>query len=132
MKVTKTWRQAYFGAVMSGSLQLSHANSNKTGMEKEGIHPSPGIYTIEVKEFCLVIVWGPVALHGGAYPPIWYCQYTWQYHHQGTLYVGSHAGTANTRPPVAYISGANCNLQRITSGFLSGTHLFAKYKCSSC
>ena len=33
-KVTTTWRQAHFGAVMSGSLQLSHTSSNKMGMEK--------------------------------------------------------------------------------------------------
>ena len=28
-KATTTWRQAHFGAVMSGSLQLSHSSSNK-------------------------------------------------------------------------------------------------------
>ena len=30
-KVTMTGRQAHFGAVMSGSLQLSHTSSNKIG-----------------------------------------------------------------------------------------------------
>ena len=53
-----TWRQAHFGAVMSGSLQLSH--TNKIGVEKEAIHSSPGINTVDVKEFCLDNVWGPV------------------------------------------------------------------------
>ena len=28
-KVTTTWRQAHFGAVMSGSLQLTHTSSDK-------------------------------------------------------------------------------------------------------
>ena len=35
-----TWRQAHFGAVMSGSLQLSHSSSGKSEM-KEGANCSP-------------------------------------------------------------------------------------------
>ena len=39
-KATTTWRQAHFGAVMSGLLQLTHKSSVKTKMG-EGIgHPS--------------------------------------------------------------------------------------------
>ena len=34
-KVTTTWRQAHFEAVMSGSLQLSHMSSNKIGVERK-------------------------------------------------------------------------------------------------
>ena len=41
MKVTKTLRQAHVGTVMSGSLQLPHASSDGTGVEKEVIHSSP-------------------------------------------------------------------------------------------
>ena len=33
-KVTTTWRQAYFGSIMSGSLQLPHTGSNGTGVER--------------------------------------------------------------------------------------------------
>ena len=56
-KVTMTWRQAHFGAVMSRLMQLSHTNG--TGVEKEVIHSSLGINTIDV-EFCLDNVQGPV------------------------------------------------------------------------
>ena len=45
---------------MSGSLQLPHTSSNRTGVEKEPIHSSPGLDTVEEKEFCLDDVWGPV------------------------------------------------------------------------
>ena len=59
-KATMTWRQAHFGAVMSRSLQLPHTSSNRTRVEKEAIHSSLGVDTIEVKEFCLDDVQGPV------------------------------------------------------------------------
>ena len=72
------------------------------------------------------------ALHGGLLSPIQYHQYTQQYQCQVTLYVGTCADGAKTRPPVAYISGADCNLCRMTSGVLSGTHLFVKLKQSFC
>ena len=52
-KVTTTWKQAHFGAVMPGSLQLPHTGSNRTGVEKEVIHSSPRCDTIAVKEFSL-------------------------------------------------------------------------------
>ena len=32
-KATMTWQQAHFGAVMSGSLQLSHSSSEKLAMQ---------------------------------------------------------------------------------------------------
>ena len=60
MKVTMTWRQTHFGAVMSGSLHLPCTNSNGTGVEEVLTHSSPGVGTMEVKEFCLGDVWGPV------------------------------------------------------------------------
>ena len=66
------------------------------------------------------------------YHPIWSCQYTQQYQFQGTLYAGLHAGRGKCRPPVAYISGANCDLWRVTSGVLSNTHLFVKFKHPFC
>ena len=52
-KVTTTWKQAHFGAVMSGSLQLPHTGPNGAGVEKEVVHSSPRADTMEVKEFCL-------------------------------------------------------------------------------
>ena len=121
VKATMTWRQAHFGAVMSRLLQLPHTNSNGSRVEKEVIHSSLGVDTMEVKEFCLDNVWGPVQ----------YCQYTQLYQWQGTLYVDPCAGRANTRSPAAHISGANYDLQRITSGVLLGIHLFAKLSTCS-
>ena len=61
MKVTMTWKQADFGAVMSESLQLLHMGSNETGVEKDVVPSSPKIGTMEVKEFCLDDVKGPVS-----------------------------------------------------------------------
>ena len=59
-KVTMTWKQAQFGAVMSGSLLLPHTSSNTTGVGKEVIHSSPKGDPMEVREFCLDDVRGPV------------------------------------------------------------------------
>ena len=59
-KMTMTWRQAHFGAVMSGSLQLPHSSSNKTGVEKEVSHSSLRVDPVEVRKFCLDDIRGPV------------------------------------------------------------------------
>ena len=59
-KVTMTWRHAHFGAVMSGLLQLPHTSSNVTGVQKEVIHSCLRGDTMEVREFCLDDVRGPV------------------------------------------------------------------------
>ena len=53
LKMTTTWKQANLGAVMSRSLQLPHTGPNGTGVEKGVVHSSPGVDTVEVKEFCL-------------------------------------------------------------------------------
>ena len=59
-KVTMMWRQAHFGAVMSGSLQLSHTSSNKMRVEEKVDHSSPKNDPMEVRKFCLDNVRGPV------------------------------------------------------------------------
>ena len=52
-KAAPTWRQANFGAVMSGSLQLSHTNPSKTEREEEISHfPIEGD-PVEVWKFSL-------------------------------------------------------------------------------
>ena len=58
--MTMTMRQAHFGVVMSGSLQLPHSSSNATGVEKEITHSSPWGDPMEVREFCLDDARGPV------------------------------------------------------------------------
>ena len=59
-KATTTWRQAHSGAVMMGSLQLSHTNLNKSGVEEEVSYPSQSSDPVEVRKFCLKDVRGPV------------------------------------------------------------------------
>ena len=58
-KVTTTWRQAHFGAVMSGSLQLTHTSSDQTKMGEGRGHPSTKSDPMEVRKFCLDDVEGP-------------------------------------------------------------------------
>ena len=70
MKVTMTWRQAHFGAVMSGSLQLPHTRSNETGVKKEVIHSSPRGDPMEVRGILPQQYQRPSLHHiGGHHPP---------------------------------------------------------------
>ena len=59
-KATMTWRQAHFGAVMSGLLQLSCMSLNKSGVEEQVSHPSQSSDPVEVRKFCLNNIRGPV------------------------------------------------------------------------
>ena len=59
-KATMKWRQAHFGGVMSGSLQLTHTSSNQTRVEKEDSHSSPKDDPVEVWKLCLDNIRGPV------------------------------------------------------------------------
>ena len=59
-KPTTTLRQAHFGAVMSGSLQLSCTNSSKTGVQDEVSHSSPESDPVEVQKFHHDDIRGPV------------------------------------------------------------------------
>ena len=59
-KATTTWKQACFGAFMSGSLQLSHTSSNRTGVKEEVSQSSPKSDPMEVQKFCLDDIRGPV------------------------------------------------------------------------
>ena len=58
-RATVTWKQAHFGAVMSGLLQLPHADSEGEGVGKEvTLSPSTGL--TGSRGFCLDEVWGPI------------------------------------------------------------------------
>ena len=59
-KMTMMWRQAHFGAVMSGSLQLTHTSSDRTRMEEGVGHSSPKGDPIEVRKSCLNDIQGSV------------------------------------------------------------------------
>ena len=50
-KATKTWRQAHFGAVMLGLLQLSHSSSDKSEVAKGATSSSQQGDTVEVQKF---------------------------------------------------------------------------------
>ena len=52
-KVTTTWQQAHFGAVMSGSLQLSHGSLDKNRIGEGAKHSSPEGDPVEVLKFSL-------------------------------------------------------------------------------
>ena len=60
VRAIATWKQAHFGAVMSGSLQLSHTDSQGKGEVQKGVTTSPISDTTASKEFCLDDVQRPV------------------------------------------------------------------------
>ena len=133
MKVTTMWRQAHFGAVMSGLLQLPHTSSNETGVEKEIIHSSPRGDPMEVREFCLNDVRGPVCTTWKVtIPPIQHSKCACQFQCQRTLYVGPCTHRTDTRSPVAYCGSTDGDLQRITSAVLQDTYLSAQLECPFC
>ena len=59
-KATTTWRQAYFGAVMLGSLQFSHNSSDKSEVTKGATRSSEQGDTVQVQKFWLNDVKGSV------------------------------------------------------------------------
>ena len=59
-KVTMVWRQAHFGAVISGSLWLTCTNSDKTKMGEGVGHSSQGGDPVDVRKYCLNDVRGQV------------------------------------------------------------------------
>ena len=126
MKVTMTWRQAHFGAVMSGLLQIPHTGSNGTRVKKEVIHSSWGV-TLWGEGIQLGQCQRPCPHHTeGLHPPIQYHKCACQFQCQRTLCLGACAHGTNARSPVACSSGANGDLQRTTSGVLKGTCLSAQ------
>ena len=67
---TVIWKQAHFGAVMSGSLQLPCANSKEDRGVGEEVTPSPSSDTTVSREFCLDDVQRPVCTtHKVSIPP---------------------------------------------------------------
>ena len=64
LKATTMWRQAHFGAVMSGSLQLPCTSSNKTRVEEEVSNSSQKDNHVEVRKLCLDNIRGQCTPHG--------------------------------------------------------------------
>ena len=59
-KATRTWREAHFGAVMLGLLQLSHSSSDQTEVMKGATSSSQQGDTVEVQKFWLNGIKGSV------------------------------------------------------------------------
>ena len=59
-EATMTWRQAHFGTVMLGLLQLSHSGSGKSKMGERGNYSSQMSDSVGVQKFWLDDVKGPV------------------------------------------------------------------------
>ena len=60
VRATVTWRQAHFGAVMSGSLQLAHTTSKEDGEVGKEVTPSPSSDPAASRKFCLDDIQEPV------------------------------------------------------------------------
>ena len=60
MRVTATWKQAHFGVVMSGPLQLPCTDSKGNGEVGKEVTPSPSCNPIVSRGVCLDDVQGPV------------------------------------------------------------------------
>ena len=59
-RATVTWKQAHFGVVMTGLLQLSHTDLNGDGEMGKEVTPLPSSDPPLSRGFCLDDVWGPV------------------------------------------------------------------------
>ena len=72
VRATATWRQAHFGAVMSGSLQLPYTTSKEDREVGKEFTPSPSSDPAASRGFCLDDVQGPVqTTHKITIPPFW-------------------------------------------------------------
>ena len=118
-KASMMWRQTHFVAVMSGSLQLPHTSSNKTGEGREVSHSSPRDDPMEVWKFCLDDFRGPVCTtQKVTIPPFsTVCVHT-NSSVKRTLHVGPCAHRTDIRSPVACSGSTDCDPWRIKSGVL--------------
>ena len=132
-RATTTWRQAHFGAVMSGSLQLSCSSSGKSKATTGATSSFHQGGTVEVQTFWLNDIKGLVhTTLKVTIPPfstinIWtntsvkgHCM---QVHVLTELVLG---------PPVASSSGTHSYLWGTTPWFLKGTSLSAQSEHPCC
>ena len=130
-KATMTWRQAHFGAVMLGSLQLSCSSSDKSEVTKGATSSSQQGDTVEVWTFQLSDVKGSVCTTQKVTIPPFSTVNVW-----ASTSVKGHVSTcprgAGIWSPVASSSGTHRNLLGTTSWFLKGTSLFAQLEHPFC
>ena len=123
------WRQAHFGAVMSGSLQLPHTSPTGNWGGKQVSHSSLRGDPMEVREFCLDNVREAQSTpHRRSHPPIQHSKCAHQFQCQRTLYVGPHAHRTNVRSPVAYSGSTEMTYGEYT-WVLKGTYLSVQLEC---
>ena len=82
VRATVTWRQAHFGADMSGLLQLPCITSKEDGEVGKEVTPSPSSNPAASRRFSLDDIWGLV--HTTQTPPF------------GTVSIHSHTGVQDT------------------------------------
>ena len=124
---TATWQQAHFGAVMSGSLQLSCSSSEKLKLENFSGENDP----VEVQKYQLDGVKGAVhTTQKVMIPPFQTIKI------KATAGVKGHCMKVHvlTEPalwsPVASSSGAHSHLWRATPWLFKGTSLLMQYEHS--
>ena len=129
-KMTTMWQQAHFGAVMSGSLQLFCASSDKNRVEEEAKCSSQEGDPMEVWRFCLddvrglvyttqkvtILPFSMVSMY--MQTPMWkdtICEFmcSWSWH----------------QVPSCWQQWYHANLWRTTSRVLKGTNLPAQLGC---
>ena len=132
-KSTMTWRQAHFGVVMLGLLQLSCSSSDRREI-------GGGSKMLLSKEWPCRVVEVPTGqcqrssshCTDGHYSAIWHHQYVGQYQCQGTLHAGSCPHRTGAQSPVASSIGTYSYFLGTTSWFLKGTSLPAQLEFLCC
>ena len=70
-KATMKWKQAHFGAVMSGLLQLPHTSSNGTGWRRRWSISTLRLTLWRWRSSAWMMSWAQSTLHGGLLFPHW-------------------------------------------------------------
>ena len=123
---TATWWQAHFGAVMSGSLQLSLRSSEKLKVENSSREKDP----VEVWKYQLdgvKVLFAPHRRSQSHFPNYKYKGKCWFQGHCMKVHVLMRTSAWS---PVASSSGTHSNLWRATPWLFKGTSLLMQYEHS--
>ena len=119
-KATATWRQAHFGAVMSGSLQLSRSESEKLTEQNSSGESDP----VEVQKYQLDGVKGAVCTtQKVTIPLVSNSNFKRKCWYKRALHEGACPHGASSRSPVAGSSGTYSYVWRATPWLIKGTGL---------
>ena len=98
VRATMTWKQAHFGAVMSGSLQLPNKGTRGDRGAVKRLFPLQPLTLLHPRISTWMIARASLHHRVGQHSSIWIHQYSWQHRCLRALHVGSHACQACTRP----------------------------------